>query len=104
MKLYLTLFPSESAVATKNHLTSSYDPMLAPDAHPVHVAFFLLTFAITIRQVPPTHTPNLSLNGFEDVTVYAREVSHAVEATVIAHTGIASTVDGIETTVMYLRL
>lgn len=104
MKLYTTLFPTEAALGTRNNLTTDYEPMLAPDAHPVHIAFYLLTFAITVRQIPPPHAQELSLSGWENASVYAREVSHAVEATIIAHTGIASTIDGIETTVMYLRL
>ncbi|KAF2160843.1 hypothetical protein M409DRAFT_59630 [Zasmidium cellare ATCC 36951] len=104
MKLYTTLFPTEAAVGTRNNLTTDYEPMLTPDAHPVHIAFYLLTFAITVRQIPPPHAQELSLSGWENASVYAREVSHAVEATIIAHTGIASTIDGIETTVMYLRL
>lgn len=104
MKLYLTLFPTDAAVSARNHLSSGYEQMIASDVHPVHIAHYLLTFAITIRQVPPSHAEGLSLNGFEDATVYAREVGHAVESTIIAHTGLASTIDGIEATVMYLRL
>lgn len=104
MKLYLALFPTEARVATRNNLTTDYEPMLAADAHPVHIAFYLLTFAITARQIPNSHAQDLSLNGFETPAAYAREVSHAVEATIIANTGLSSTTDGIETTVMYLRL
>lgn len=104
MKLYLALFPTEARVATRNNLTTDYEPMHASDAHPVHVAFYLLTFAITARQIPQSHAQEMSLGGFDSPSVYAREVSHAVEATVIANTAISSTIDGIETTVMYLRL
>lgn len=78
--------------------------MLASDAHPVYIALYLLTYTITIRQVPPSNAQDLSFSGYEDASIYAREVSHAVEATIISHTGISSTIDGIETTVMYLRL
>ncbi|KAK4505996.1 hypothetical protein PRZ48_003961 [Zasmidium cellare] len=104
MKLYLALFPTEAAIAARHNLMADYEPMLATDAHPVHIAFYLLTFTITIRQIPPSHANELSLSGHEDSSAYAREVSHAVETCIIAHTEIASTVDGMEATVMYLRL
>ena len=52
MKLYTALFPSDTAIGTGDQLISRYELALVEDTHPVHLARFLLVFAITARQMP----------------------------------------------------
>ncbi|EME47654.1 hypothetical protein DOTSEDRAFT_21418 [Dothistroma septosporum NZE10] len=103
MRLYKALFPSDSNIGTKDHFMSRYDTALTEGYHPVHLARFLLVFAITARQVP-LHEQSLKLPGWKDVTAYVHDVSQTVESTIVSNDELASTVEGLDTIVMYLRL
>ncbi|CAK3797147.1 Hypothetical predicted protein [Lecanosticta acicola] len=104
MSLYMSIFPYTSPIDTKEELISQHDEMQSPTAHPVTMAMFLCTFAITAQQVPPDQENTSPPLNWKDAPTYARQVAQAVEATIISHTGLAMTVEGIEMAILLLRL
>lgn len=104
MSLYLTIFPSTTSIDSKEELVAQYEELSSPSAHPISIAMFLLTFAITAMQAPSDRQDASPPSDWKDIRTYAREVAHVVETVVISHTGLAITVEGIEMTVMFFRL
>ncbi|KAF2216615.1 hypothetical protein CERZMDRAFT_93908 [Cercospora zeae-maydis SCOH1-5] len=94
MSLYFELFPATSATPTREEMMNQYEEMLRPDASPVTIASFLLSFAMTARQIP----------RLKNVDSFVKSVMAVVDAAIVSHTGIASTVEGMSVTILYLRL
>lgn len=82
-------------------MMSQYDACLHEDAHPINIAMLLMVFTVTALQVPDG---SMDVIAGKDKITFARGVTHTVETTVVSHTGLAITVEGIEVTVMFLRL
>lgn len=72
-------------------------------AQPTAVAAFLLTLAITVRQLPGREA-EMGLEGLRDVGRFVRDVVVAVRECIVQNDEIAATVEGIEATVLYIRL
>lgn len=103
MSFYYELFPSPSVTPQRGHMTDKYSHMLEPDADIVHIASFLLTFALTARQLPQGGN-GLILNGWKDVHSYVKAVMATVDAVIVSHAGIAATIEGASVSVLFLRL
>lgn len=103
MTLYHGFFPALSFLGDPKLMLTKYDTIMAADAHPVAVAAFLTTLAITVRQLPLEES-ELRSQMLKDIPKFVREVVHAVQTTVIASNELAATIEGIQTTVLYLRL
>ncbi|KXT04575.1 hypothetical protein AC578_8702 [Pseudocercospora eumusae] len=105
MSLYYQLFPTTSTQGSRDQLVTKHESMFREDVDPVVLAQYLLSFAITARQVPERSIVlSLEQKGWKDIASYVQDLMQAVEHTVVAHTGLASTIEGISTTVLYLRL
>ena len=101
MSLYYELFPSTSTTPNRDEMVDKHEHMLKSNADPVQIASFLMTFAITARQVPKG---NEFLKGYGDAHRYVKVVMATVDAVIISHAGIASTIEGISVSVLFLRL
>ncbi|KAM3423161.1 hypothetical protein BST61_g612 [Cercospora zeina] len=82
MSLYFELFPATSATPNRDEMINQHEAMLKPDADPVTIASASL----------------------KDVDSYVKSVMAVVDAAIVSHTGIASTVEGMSVTILYLRL
>ncbi|KAI5368105.1 hypothetical protein Slin15195_G032380 [Septoria linicola] len=103
MSLYYELFPSTSTTPSRVEMVNNHEHMLKPDAEPVRIVTFLMSFAITARQVPRTEQ-GMSLKGWQDANAYVKAVMTTVDAVLVSHAGIAATVEGLAVIVLYLRL
>ncbi|GIZ46292.1 hypothetical protein CKM354_000942200 [Cercospora kikuchii] len=103
MSLYFELFPATSATPNRDEMVNQHEHMLKPDADPVKIASFLLSFAMTARQIPADEHATV-LPGIKNIDSYVKSVMAVVEAVIVSHTGIASTVEGMSATILYLRL
>lgn len=96
----MSLFPATSSIGSRDQLIAHYHDIILFDAHPVAIAIFLSAFAITALQAER----NIQLTEWPDANAYTAAVGHAIETTIIAHTGLATTLEGLEAIIMYLRL
>lgn len=102
MSLYYELFPSTSTTPNRDEMVDKHEHMLQSDADPVQIASFLMTFAITARQVP--QSGDALLKGWGDTHRYVKIVMATVDAVIISHAGITATIEGISVSVLFLRL
>lgn len=82
-------------------MLAKYESVQAQDAHPCAVAVCLLAIAITAQQTPASVGPKLQ--GM-DLQVFPREVSSVVEDVIVSDNALGGTMEGIETTLLFLRL
>lgn len=83
-------------------MLAKYESVQSPDAHPCAVAICLLATAITAQQTPATVVPKLM--GIKDLHAFPREVSAVVEETIVNNSALGGTMEGIEATLLFLRL
>lgn len=87
---------------TSGHeMLAKYDSLMARDAHPAFVAALLLSIALSIGQAPPE---SLNLQGLKDVPSFTRQISHVVDEVIVSNDVLASTSEGIETSLLWIRL
>lgn len=103
LSLYSSIFPNSTSIANKEELIAQWDELQSPSCHPISMSMFLLTFAITALQVPERRE-QLPPTDWKDARTYAQEIAHTFESTIVSHTGLAITVEGIEAAVMFHRL
>lgn len=76
--------------------------MQDPTAHPCAVAICLLSIAVTAQQAPAGVASQLT--GIKDLQAFPREVSTVVEQIIVADNALGGTMEGIEATLLFLRL
>lgn len=103
MTMCTDLFPLRTRIYNKEDLVTMYDHSLGADARPLMTASFLVTFAITVLQIPDREQDS-TLLGWEDPSSCARAISHTVESTIISHDGMLSTEEGMEVALLFVRL
>ena len=102
ISLYNALFPAISMFTNAGELLARYESLQEPDANPVQIASLLISVAITVVQKPPEMTSRLV--GIKDTALYVRKVTTAVEEVLVSNDALAGTLEGIETTLLYIRL
>lgn len=102
MTLYHSLFTTSGVFKNGEDLVSHYDQIQQPFAQPVTVAAFLLSIAITAQHVPTQLAQPLT--DIKDAQAYIREVSRAVEETIVSNDALAASLEGIETSLLFVRL
>lgn len=83
-------------------MLAKYESVQDVQAHPCAVAVCLLAIAITVQQTPASVAPKLK--GIKDLQAFPREVSAVVEQTIVADNALGGTVEGLEATLLFLRL
>nr|POF13031.1 dehydrocurvularin biosynthesis regulator [Quercus suber] len=98
-----SLFPNLDGIRTSEDLIARYDELQDANEDVTAVAALLLSIALTVQQAPgdSLHAPD---KGYADVAAFIKNVSDAVESTVISNDSRASTVAGIHITILFLRL
>lgn len=103
MPLYHSLFPPVFAFRTGEQLVVNYDRMRSQDVHPVPLAMFLLSVAITAQQMPSESVP-ASFHGGQGVRRFIDAVCRSVDQTIIGNNALAGSPEGLETAMLYVRL
>lgn len=103
LSLYYALFPMINFPKTSDEMLSQYDKLQDPNEDPVAVAALLLSVAITVQQAPDD-TAGRAAESIKDASSFIRDVSDSVERIVISDNGLAGSLEGIETTILFLRL
>lgn len=83
-------------------MLAKYEALQAPDASPMSIASLLISISITVIQKPRDQYTELT--GIKDTAGFVRKVTEAVEETIISNDILAGTLEGIETSLLYIRL
>jgi hypothetical protein len=102
LTLYNALFPTITMFTNAQEMLAKYEALQAPDASPMSIASLLISISITVIQKP--RDPSTELTGIKDTAAFVRKVTEAVEETIIANDILAGTLEGIETSLLYIRL
>ncbi|KAK3710984.1 hypothetical protein LTR37_010005 [Vermiconidia calcicola] len=102
MHLYNSMFPTMTSCTSGDEMLAQHHAMQDAAANPMNIAALLISIAITLVQRPSDALPRLS--GIKDSTKYVRQLSEAVEETIVHNDDLAGTITGIETTLLYIRL
>ena len=107
LSLYNAIFPMINFTKTSDEMLSQYDklqdPKADPKADPVSIAALLLSVAITVQQAPDD-TTGRAAESIRDASSFVKDVSDSVERIVILDDALAGSLEGIETTLLFLRL
>lgn len=83
-------------------MLAKYESVQDAQAHPCAVAVCLMAIAITAQQTP-AHIAS-KLKGIKDLQAFPREISSVVEETIVADNALGGTIEGIEATLLFLRM
>lgn len=103
LALHNTLFPMANLTKTADEMLSQYDKLQDPDADPVAIAALLLSVAITVQQAPDD-TAGRAAESIRDASSFIKDISDTVERIVISDDALAGSLEGIETTLLFLKL
>jgi hypothetical protein len=101
--LYNALFPMINLTKTSDEMLSQYDKLQDSNSGPVAIASLLLSVAMTVQQAPD-ETAGLAAKSIGDASSFIKDVSDSVERTVVSDDALAGSLEGIEMTLMFLRL
>lgn len=102
LTLYNALFPTTTMFNNAQEMLAKYEALQAPDASPMSIASLLISISITVIQKP--RDQYTELNGIKDTAGFVRKVTEAVEETIVSNDTLAGTLEGIETSLLYIRL
>ena len=103
LSLHNAIFPMANLTKSGDEMLFKYDKLQDPNADPVALAAFLLCIAITVQQ-SPDHTAGQAAESIKDAASFVKDVSDTIERTVIYDDALSASLDGIETTLLFLRL
>lgn len=103
LSLYYALFPMTSLPKTSDEMLSQYDKLQDANADPVAIAALLLSVALTVQQAPDD-SPCCTAGSIRDTSSFIKDVSDSVERIVISDDALSGNLEGIETTLLFLRL
>jgi len=100
---YNALFPQTNIMRSGQDLLAHYDKSKSPNGELLEVASLLVAVAMTIQQFPDDFQGD-SPDRIRDVPVFIKDVNDLVERVVVNDDALAGTLDGIGTSLLYLRL
>lgn len=103
LMVYNALFPQTNMMRTGQDLLTQYDKLRSTDADLLEVASLLVTVAMTVQQFPDDFLGD-SPDRIRDPSAFIKDVTDLVERVVVNDDVLAGTLDGIGTTLLYLRL
>lgn len=103
LSLYDALFPTINFTKTSDEMLSRYDSLQDPNADSVAIAALLLSIAITVQQAPD-ETAGSAAGNIKDAFSFVKHVSDCVERIVISDDTLAGTLEGMEATLLFIRL
>lgn len=103
MSIYNALFPRIRFMATAEEMLAQYDELCTPNANPMSLANLLISLALSIRQIPEADLKPL-VPGIPDVSRFIGDVAEVVDRTIASNDTLAATLEGIETSLLFIRL
>ena len=103
MSLYFALFPAANAICDGDQFTSKYDSISTTNVRPESVASYLLTTAITVLQLAPDRVYSI-FDGGAGSPSFVDDVCTLVEVEIVSNNALASTLQGLETMLLLVRL
>ena len=103
LSLYNALFPVMSFAKTSDEMLSQYDKLQDLNADPVAIAALLLSIALIVQQAP-NDTAGRVAGSIKDASSFIKDVSDCVELIVISDDILAGTLNGMEMTLLFIRL
>jgi len=103
LSLYNSLFPSMGVTKTSDEMLLHYDQLQDPNAGPVAIAALLLSVALTVQQAPDD-TTGPAAQSISNASSFIKDVSDTVERIVVSDDTLVGSLEGIETTLLFLRL
>ena len=103
LSLYNALLPTINFIKTSYEMLSQYDKLQDPNADPVAIAALLLSIALAVQQAPDD-TAGRAVGSIRDAPSFVKDVSDRVECIVISDDTLAGTLEGMETTLLFIRL
>lgn len=100
--MYNSLFPTTNVSTSGEEMLAQYDKMQDPNANPFAIADLLLAVSITFQQKP--HATVTTTAGVKDARLFIKDVSDTVERIIISHDTIAGTLEGLRTSLLFLRM
>lgn len=100
--MYNSLFPTTNIFSSGEEMLSQYDKLQDPNANPFAIADLLLSVAITVQQTPNETIANAG--GIKNASSFIKDVSDTVERIIISHDTLAGSLEGIRTSLLFLRL
>ncbi|KAE8442514.1 hypothetical protein EG329_003295 [Mollisiaceae sp. DMI_Dod_QoI] len=97
--MYNSLFPTTNIFSSGEEMLSQYDKLQDPNANPFAIADLLLSVAITVQQ-----KPNETVVGIKNASSFIKDVCDTVERIIISHDALAGTLEGIRTSLLFLRI
>ena len=90
-------------VASGEELLSQYDELCQPDANPMSIANLLISLSLSMRQITNEDGRPLA-PGASRVPHFIKEVSETVDRMIVGKDILAGTLEGIETSLLFVRL
>jgi hypothetical protein len=103
MSIYNALFPRIQFMATAEEMLTQYDELRKPNANPMSLANLLISLALSIRQIPEADLKPL-VPGIPNVSRFIDDVIEIVDRTIASNDTLAATLEGIETSLLFIRL
>lgn len=103
LSMFSALFPALPTYRSQDEMLVQYDKAQRSELTVTEMASLLVSIAITIQQAPADVLAR-SAEGIQDGPAYVHQVSDTVERVVVYDDAIAATLDGIETTLLFIRL
>ena len=103
MSMYRSLFPLMGVTKASEDILSQYDKLQDPNVDLVQIATLLLTVAITVQQAPED-TSGHAAKSIRNASSFVKDVSDAVERIIVSDDTLAGTLEGIEITLLFVRL
>jgi hypothetical protein len=103
MSIYNALFPRIRFMATAEEMLEQYDELCKPNANPMSLANLLISLALSIRQIPEVDLKPL-VPGIPNATQFIENVTEIVDRTIASNDTLAATLEGIETSLLFIRL
>lgn len=88
---------------TVNEILMQYDGLNHADASPYTVAALLLWMGIAVQNAPPDMLRNRS-KAINDAPRFVQQVSTTVEQVIVTNDTLAGSVEGIEISLLWVRL
>lgn len=86
-----------------DELLVQYEGLLRPDASPYTLAALLLWIAIGVQNAPPDMLRTLS-GSIKDGPRFVRQISETLEEVIVTNDTVAGSVEGIEISLLWVRL
>ena len=100
--MYNSLFPTSNIFSSGEEMLSQYDKLQDSNANSFAIADLLLSVAITVQQKPNEMIDNEA--GVKSSSSFIKDVCDTVERIIISHDALAGTLEGIRTSLLFLRM